>query len=102
MFSSLQAGLQWRPSRRVHIALLLLALSPGFVPIRTVQECVCVRRARQGEGADLPQSDRGNDPTSADLIWRGGGVSLIRSCYRQQPALRLNSPQLLVMTGGGE
>ncbi len=44
--------------------LCLLALCP-----RTVQECVW--RARQGESADLSQSDRGNDPTSADLIWWG-------------------------------
>lgn len=41
-------------------------LSPG---LRTVQECLYVRRARQGESADLSQSDRGNDPTNADLIW---------------------------------
>lgn len=33
--------------------------------------CVCVVCARQGEGADLSQSDRCNDPTSGDLIWRG-------------------------------
>ena len=32
---------------------------------------VYVWRARQGEAADLPQSDGGNDPTTADLIWWG-------------------------------
>lgn len=71
MFSSLQAGLQWRALKRDHIALLLLGLCLLALGLRTVQECVCVRRARQGEIADLSQSDRGNDPTSADLIWWG-------------------------------
>lgn len=33
-----------------------------------VRLCAC---ARLGEGADLPQSDRCNDPTSADLIRKG-------------------------------
>lgn len=36
-----------------------------------VYACVIAVRARKGEGADLSQSDRCNDPTSADLIWRG-------------------------------
>lgn len=75
MFSSLQAGLQWRALKRDRIALLLLCLSPGFVPVYSagmyVYVCVCVVCARQGEGADLSQSDRCNDPTSGDLIWRG-------------------------------
>lgn len=50
-------------------------LSPGFVPAYSagmyVYACASAVRARQGEGADLSQSDRCNDPTSADLIWRG-------------------------------
>lgn len=36
-----------------------------------MQECICAWRVRQGERADLSQSDGGNDPTSADLIWWG-------------------------------
>lgn len=52
------------------LRLLLLALSPGSVPTYSVGNVYTCGVPRQGEGADLSQSDRSNDPTTADLIWR--------------------------------
>lgn len=53
-------------------------------------------RSRQGEGADLPRSDRCNDPTSDDLIRRG--IARSGRVIVSKPERRLNSPQLFVTT----
>lgn len=82
-------GRRGAPKRDRITGVCLLALR-----LSTVQECVCVcvpDKVRVFTPPPHPtKSDRCNDPTGADLIC-GGGVSLIRSRYRQRPARRLNS-----------